>query len=307
MTVRRGGIAPNESDTIESMSRLTRRNFVVQSAAALAAARALSAFEPLRASDLGVQLYTVRDTITKDPAKDLKAIEAIGYQEVEIVYATLDAIWPALKDTKLKAVSAHVDTAIFMEGGGKLDDAIAALKDKGFSFIVLPYVPPSDRGGLDTFKKLADTLNKAGEKAHAAGLTLCYHNHAFEFEPMGGTTGLELMLKETQKSLVSLELDIFWASVAGHKPVEVMKKHADRIALLHLKDKAAEVPVQYNENVPAPDFKEVGHGSIDIPAVLAEAKHIGVKNYFVEQDHTPGDPLDSLKQSFDYLSGHFAK
>jgi sugar phosphate isomerase/epimerase len=292
---------------MDAMSKLTRRRFVVQSTAALTAARALSAFEPLRASDLGVQLYTVRNTITKDPLKDLKAIQAIGYQEVEIVYATLGAIWPALQQTSLKAVSAHVDTDIFMQGGSKLDDAIGSLKQKGFSFIVLPYVPPSERGGLDTFKKLADTLNKAGEKTEAAGLTLCYHNHAFEFEPMGGTTGLDVMLKETDKKTVFLEMDIFWVSVAGHKPVELMKKYSDRIALLHLKDKAADVPVQYNENVPKTAFKEVGHGTIDIPAVLAEAKRIGVKNYFVEQDQTPGDPLASLKQSFDYLSGHFAK
>lgn len=289
------------------MSGISRRNFVVQSTAALTGARVLSAFEPLRASNLGVQLYTVRGTITKEPAKDLDAIQAMGYQEVEIVYATLDTIWPALQQTKLKAVSAHVDTAFFMKGGSELDDAIASLKAKGFSFIVLPYVPPSDRGGLDTFKKLADVLNKSGEKAKAAGLHLCYHNHAFEFEPMDGTTGLEVMLKNTEKSLVSLELDIFWASVAGHKPVEVMKQHADRIALLHLKDKAPDVPVQYNEKVPKSAFKEVGHGVIDIPAVLAEAKKIPVKNYFVEQDQTPGDPLASLQQSYEYLSAHFAK
>jgi sugar phosphate isomerase/epimerase len=270
------------------MSRITRRNFVVQSTAALAATRALSAFEPLRASDLGVELYTVRNTITKEPEKDLKAIEAMGYSEVEVVYATLDTIWPALKETKLKATSSHVDTAFFMEGGGKLDDAIGNLKEKGFSFIVLPYIPPSDRGGLDTFKKLADVLNKSGEKAKAAGLSLCYHNHAFEFEPMDGTTGLELMLKETQPSLVSLELDIFWVSVAGHDPVKVMKQHAGRIALLHLKDKAPGVPVQFNEKVEPGAFKEVGHGTIDIPAVLAEAKRIGVKNYFVEQDQPAG-------------------
>ena len=289
------------------MSGITRRNFVVQSTAALAAAGTLSAFEPLRANDLGVQLYTVRDTITKDPAKDLNAIAGMGYQEVEVVYATLNKIWQAIQDAKLKAVSAHVDTQYFMDSGSKLDDAISNLKEKGFKFIVLPYIPPNQRGGMDTFKRLADILNKSGEKAKAAGLTLCYHNHAFEFEPLNGTTGLEVMLKETQKSLVSLELDIFWASVAGHKPVEVMKKHSDRIALLHLKDKAADVPVQFNENVPKAAFKEVGHGSIDIPAVLAEAKKIGVRNYFVEQDQTPGDPLDSLKQSFDYLKGHFAK
>jgi sugar phosphate isomerase/epimerase len=86
-----------------------------------------------------------------------------------------------------------------------------------------------------------------------------------------------------------------------------MKKYADRVKLVHLKDKIADLPVQYNENVPKTAFKEVGHGSIDIPAVLAEAKKIGVTNYFVEQDQTPGDPLESLKQSFDYLSGHFSK
>ena len=290
------------------MSRTTRRNFVVQSAAALAAARAVSAFEPLRANNLGVQLYTVRGTIEQEPAKDLKAIEAIGYREVEVVYASLDKIWPALTETKLKAVSAHVDSDFFFEEGlGKLDGAIGVLKEKGFSYIVMPYVPTDHRGGLDVFKKFADILNKSGEKAKAAGLKLCYHNHAFEFEPMAGTTGLDVMMKETHKALVSLELDIFWASVAGHQPVDVMKKYSDRIALLHLKDKAADVPVQYNENVPKAAFKEVGHGSIDIPGVLAEAKKIGVTNYFVEQDQTPGDPLDSLKQSFDYLSGHFAK
>jgi sugar phosphate isomerase/epimerase len=290
------------------MSRTTRRHFVLQSTAALAAARALSAFEPLRASNLGVQLYTVRKTIEKDPAKDLKAIEAIGYQEVEVVYAALDKIWPALKETKLKAVSAHVDSAFFFEESlSKLDEVIGVLKEKGFTYMVMPYVPNANRGGLDVFKKFGDILNKVGEKTKAAGLKLCYHNHAFEFEPMGGTTGLDVMLKEAQKSLVSLELDIFWVSVAGHKPVDLMKKYADRIALVHLKDKAANFPVQYNENVPPATFKEVGHGSIDIPGVLAEARKIGVTNYFVEQDQTPGDPLASLQQSFDYLKTHFAK
>ena len=289
------------------MSSTTRRNFVVQSAALLSAARVLSAHDPLRASDLGVQLYTVRNTLTKEPAKDLKAIEDIGYKEVEVVYATLEAIWPALQQTQLKAVSAHVDTALFMEGGGKLDDAIGSLKQKGFSFIVLPYVPPSERGGADTFKHLAEVLNKAGAKAKAAGLTCCYHNHAFEFEPMDGTTGLDIMLAATDKNLVHLELDIFWVSVAGHDPVELMKKYSNRIALLHLKDKAAGLPVQFNENVPKPTFKEIGNGSIDIPAVLAAAKHMPIKNYFVEQDQTPGDPIDSLRQSYTYLSSHFSK
>jgi sugar phosphate isomerase/epimerase len=73
-----------------------------------------------------------------------------------------------------------------------------------------------------------------------------------------------------------------------------------------LKDKASGTPVQYNENVPKTTFKEVGNGTVDIPAVLEVAKKSAVKNYFVEQDQTPGDPIESLRESYKYLSGRFA-
>ena len=284
------------------MSQISRRNFV-RSAAALPAANLLLGRDALRAANLGVQLYTVRNTIGADPAGVLKAIQDIGYSEVEATYGNLDKIWPALKETKLKPVSIHLDTALFFEGGAKLDAAMADVKQRGFEYVVLPYIPPEQRGGLDTFKKLAETLNKSGEKAKAAGMTLCYHNHAFEFEPMQGTTGLALLMKETQKGLVSLELDVFWVSVAGHDPVALLKKYANRVALVHLKDKASGTPVQYNERVPKETFKEVGSGTVDIPAVLAAAKKAGAKNYFVEQDQTPGDPISSLRESYRYLSG----
>jgi len=284
------------------MSQISRRNFV-RSAAALPAANLLLGRDALRAANLGVQLYTVRNTIGADPAGVLKAIQDIGYSEVEATYGNLDKIWPALKETKLKPVSIHLDTALFFEGGAKLDAAMADVKQRGFEYVVLPYIPPEQRGGLDMFKKLAETLNKSGEKAKAAGMTLCYHNHAFEFEPMQGTTGLALLMKETQKGLVSLELDVFWVSVAGHDPVALLKKYANRVALVHLKDKASGTPVQYNERVPKETFKEVGSGTVDIPAVLAAAKKAGAKNYFVEQDQTPGDPISSLRESYRYLSG----
>jgi sugar phosphate isomerase/epimerase len=288
------------------MSHISRRNFVVRSAAALPAANLLLGRDALRATNLGVQLYTVRNTIGADPAGVLKAIQDIGYSEVEATYGNLDKIWPALKETKLKPVSIHLDTALFFAGGAKLDAAMADVKQRGFEYVVLPYIPPEQRGGLDVFKKLAETLNQSGEKAKALGMTLCYHNHAFEFEPMQGTTGMALLMKETQKGLVSLELDVFWVSVAGHDPVALLRKYANRVALVHLKDKASGTPVQYNERVPKETFKEVGSGTVDIPAVLAAAKKAGVKNYFVEQDQTPGDPISSLRESYQYLSGRLA-
>ena len=287
------------------MSHVSRRNFV-RSAALLPAVKLLLGRDALTASNLGVQLYTVRSVIGANPEAVLKAIQDIGYSEVEATYGNLDKIWPALKETKLKPMSVHLDTQLFFDGGAKLDAAMDDVKQRGFQFVVLPYIPPKQRGGLDTFKKLAETLNKSGEKAKAAGMTLCYHNHAFEFEPMSGTTGLELLMKETHKDLVSLEMDVFWVSVAGHDPVALLKQYSNRVALLHLKDKASGTAVRYNENVPKETFKEVGNGTIDIPAVLAAAKKSAVKNFFVEQDQTPGDPIDSLRQSYQYLSGKFA-
>jgi len=290
------------------MSRTTRRVFVAQSAALLPMARSLFAYESLRASNLGVELYTVRNVIGKNPAATLEAIQKIGYTEVEAVYGNLHEIWPALKQTSLQPVSVHIDEAIFMKGGSDLDSALADVKQRGFQYAVVPYIPVEQRGGADMFQKLADTLNKSGEKAQSHGLKLCYHNHAFEYKPIDGKTGLEMLMSETQKDLVSLELDIFWATVAGHDPVELLKTYSGRVLLLHLKDKAKSfTKTQYNENVPHDAFKEAGSGSIDIPAILKAADTAGVQHYFVEQDQTPGDPIDSLRKSFDYLATQFNK
>lgn len=280
--------------------------FVAQSAALLPLARALFGYESLRASNLGVQLYTVRNVIGKDPAATLQAIQKIGYTEIEAIYASLDEIWPALKETSLQPVSVHIDEAMFVKGGSDLDSALANAKERGFQYAVVPYIPVDQRGGADMFKRLADTLNKSGEKAKADGLHLCYHNHAFEFKPLDGKTGLEMLMSETQKDLVSLELDIFWASVAGHNPVDVLKTYSGRVRLLHLKDKSrAFTQTQFNENVPKDTFKEDGSGSVDIPAALAAANTAGVEHYFVEQDQTPGDPIASLQKSFNYLKTQF--
>ena len=115
-------------------------------------------------------------------------------------------------------------------------------------------------------------------------------------------------MENTDKRNVGLEMDVFWVTVAGHDPVDLLGTYAGRVPLLHVKDKAKGIPAapQFNENVPKQTFKEAGNGSIDIPAVLRAADTAGVKHYFVEQDQTP-DPIASLRQSYEYLSKHFAK
>jgi sugar phosphate isomerase/epimerase len=286
---------------MEGMSSTSRRSFIAKTAALIPATQALFAREPLDRNDLGVQLYTVRKVIGKDPLATLKAIEAIGYREVEATGGNLDQIWPALEKTQLKAVSIHLEHT---EPGSALDSALAGYKQKGFQYAVVPYLETT-RGGPEGVKKIAEMLNKIGESAKKNELTLCYHNHAHDFTPMGGSNPIDLIMKETQPDLVQLELDIFWASVAGLNPVDVLKKYSGRVPLVHLKDKAKGVPVQYSEKVPPTAFKSIGSGSIDIPAVLSAAAASGVRHYFVEQDETPGDPIASLKKSYEYLEKQF--
>lgn len=280
--------------------KLSRRDLFLGAAATWPLRSAFAASLPA----IGVQLYTVRSIIEQQPGPTLKAIDEIGYREAEATSGTLDKIWPELKKTRLKPVSVHVDNALFRpENKDKLSAVLADIKSKGFSYAVYPYVPPAMRHGEDTFKELADTLNRAGVECKKAGLKLCYHNHAFEFQPFGSKTGFEIMMDGLDRANAGVEMDVFWVSVGGQDPEAMLKKYAGRVDLVHIKDKAAGTPVQFNEGVPKTAFKEAGKGVLDWPKILRAAQAAGVKHYFVEQDQTPGNPIDSLRTSFEYLHG----
>lgn len=280
------------------MSMSTRRTFLAQSAA-LVAASGLARAAKLTQNNLGVQLYTVRNIVAKDPAKVLTEIREIGYKEIEATLDTMRQAGAAMRNSGLKLVSVHMNL-------DPTDQELAEAKQQGFEYAVIPYVPEDRRGNADVIKKLAESFEKAGQRAHAHGLQLCYHNHAFEFQPMDGTTPLEIIMSNTSPKLLQLEMDIFWVTVGGNNPVDLLKRYSGRVPLLHLKDKEKGVPAQpqYNEHVPPDAFKEIGNGSIDIPAVLRAANGAGVKNYFVEQDQSP-DPINSLRESYDYLKKYF--
>lgn len=276
--------------------------FVAQSAALIPAAQMALAREPLTSRNLGVQLYTVRNIINQDPAKVLHQIQDIGYTEVECTFGNLDQIWSALKQTSLRPVSVHLEG---LESGDKLNSTLSDLKQRGFEYVVVPYLD-TVKGGTEGLKRIADSLNAMGEKAVAQGMTFCYHNHAHDFTPMGGSTALELMLKETSPQYVQLELDVFWVSVAGHEPTKILKQYAGRVPLVHLKDKSKTfTKTQFNENVPHSAFESVGSGSLDFPAILSVAAASGVRQYFVEQDQTLGSPIAALQKSYQYLKTQF--
>jgi sugar phosphate isomerase/epimerase len=258
---------------------------------------------------LGVALYTVRDQMKADPAGTLKAIAGLGYRYVESgLQPSLDA---AVKAAGLKQASAYAPTYLVTgnrqawAGAGELlpesytwSHAVEEAKARGFEYLVIVYLMRAERGGLDVYRDLAARLAKAGEACRKAGLGLAYHPHAFEYEPIGGVRPIDVLLKETPKDLLGLELDTFWASIAGVDPVKMVQAHAGRVPLVHLKDKARSTPVQYDEaKVPKEAFKEIGQGEIDYAAFLRAAAKAGVKYYYVEQDYCAGNPLDSLRVS----------
>jgi sugar phosphate isomerase/epimerase len=254
--------------------------------------------------DLGAQLYTVRSVLPDHPKETLQAIAEIGYKEVEILQAQLDTLPPLLTEVGLKPVGMHLDSALLLDTddpAASLSELLGKARAAGISFVVMPYVPNEKRGGLDVYRRLAENLNKAGQAAKDAGMRLCYHNHAFEFEPMDDTTPLQTLMTNTDPGLVALEIDVFWVSVAGRDPVEMLRTYAGRAPLVHLKDKAPATPQQFKEGLPAEYYKEVGNGTLDFAAILQAGAETGVQHYFVEQDQTPGNPVDSLRQSYQYL------
>lgn len=286
---------------------LSRRQLVALSVAGagqivLGSMRADARRQP-RTGPWGVQLYTVRDQITKDPAATLQALARIGYTELEILQPTLPVIAPLAKPLGLAIVAAHLDRATATGEG--LTAFITQAKAHGLKHLVVPFVPPAerptDRAG---FQQLAGRWARMAEEVRAAGLQLCYHNHAFEFgQDSDGTRWLDVIMQGTAASGMKLELDVFWAAITGADPVETIRRYSGRIALMHLKDKDPQAARSLVEaGVPRQSFVEVGSGALDFVAILAAARAAGVEHYFVEQDFTPGDPVESLTKSYAYLA-----
>ena len=268
----------------------------------------------------GVQLYTLRSVLPAKPAETLKAVAAIGYKEVEMLRAGLETLTPLAKDAGLAVPAMHIEAPVvtgdwtawkavpgassFLPADGYgIDAAIADAKKHGIRFLSVAYLMPQERASLDSYRRFIDAMNRAGEKCRAAGLELCHHNHAFEFVPVEGKVPMDLLASGCDPKTVGFELDVFWVAMAGRDPAQAIRDLGPRVRLLHLKDKAKGAASEVQEQGVKPAaFAEVGSGVLDFRAVLAAAREVGVAHAFVEQDHTPGDPLESLKKSYAYLA-----
>jgi sugar phosphate isomerase/epimerase len=288
---------------------LTRRSFVKTSAvlsAGLLAAPSLLAYDK---KYIGLQLYTVRDAMAANPAAALAKVAQVGFNSVEGATYTGDekfygmdakAFKQLLKQNGLIMLSSHYRLGEEQTNGkdtmGTMlhdwDKAVDDAAEVGLKYMVCAYLSDPERGNLDHYKKLADDFNRAGERCKKAGIQFCYHNHDFEFKQQDGKYPYETLLANTDKNLVKMEMDLYWVTKAKQDPIKLINDNPGRFPLFHVKDM---------DNTPAGSFTEVGNGIIDFKSIFKHADKAGMKYFFVEQDKTPGDPFNSITQSFNYI------
>jgi len=246
----------------------------------------------------GVQLYMVRRQAEKDLAGILSSIAQIGYKQIELYPLAYNRPATELRgivqNAGLECVSGHFDYTDF-------EPKIEYAQKLGLQYMVCPYIPNSMWSSLAGFREVAVQFNRWGASARQAGMQLLFHNHDYEFKPLEGSTGFAELMEHTDSALVKLEMDIYWAVQAGLEPSEFLKTYADRIKLIHLKDRIAGSPTSYQLDASAEHFTELGKGSISWPALIEQAHRQGVRYAFVDQDETSIPVLDSLRQSFQYL------
>lgn len=295
------------------------RNSGILATASLAFSRqALAAFWHERMTHaVGLQLFTLFNILDSDVPGNLKKVAAIGYQEIESAFSRKGGYYgytpkefaAISRDNGLSWISHHVTGAPFkMPSNAKIpmgpdgkpihfppmknlrdntSELIQEASDGGLSYLVCASTPIST---LDEIQGSIDVLNKAGESAKNAGITMAYHNHYMEFQAVEGKIPYDLLLKGLDPSLVKMELDLAWATKGGADPIRLFNENPGRFPLWHVKDISADM----NTLEPA------GKGVVDFKRIFASAGEAGMKHFFVEHD-MPADPFGSITISYQYL------
>lgn len=253
---------------------------------------------------VGLQLYTIRDAMAADVKGSLKKVSDLGYKNLELASYSNGKFYgykpsefkKMVTDLGMNALSSHAaveSTGITTENAKMMADAHAEL---GVKYCIQPWINEQDRT-IEQYKKMIADWNKVGEIMKNVGIQFGYHNHNFEFKPMDGKIPYyDIFMPEMDAKLITMELDLFWASKAGQDPVEMFKKYPGRFQLLHMKDMRTKQAPFYD--VIKDDICEVGEGVIDFKRILAAKKIAGAKYLFVEDDNQGnGKPFEGIGTS----------
>ncbi len=288
---------------------MTRRSFLRTSAASSVFAGTAQSLSALAADNtyrknIGIQLYTLRNELKADTPGTIKAIADAGYKQGEMYgFPNCDDMIKASRDHGLGMNSTHFEWETAVNPSDEGFSGFKKILEKAnrikLTHLVVPYLHDKDRKTLDGYKRVAGNLNKAAVIAKKAGIQLAYHNHSFEYKPMGDSTGFDVFVKEFAPEM-KFELDVFWVKAGGVDPVTLIKKLTGRVSQLHLKDLKKGLDLPIYDGMPKEAFKELGNGMISMEPIIEAGKAAGVAHCHVEQDQSP-NPLASIKESIAYL------
>jgi sugar phosphate isomerase/epimerase len=268
----------------------------------LSASEILLAQKPLFTAPLGVQTYTFRRSIGADPAKVLDTIKMMGFTEIEGGGGRMaPAEFKKLCDERgISIPSTGAGYEQLVRSRESLDSIISRAKILGAKYVMCAWIPHKD--GVLTFddaKKAVEDFNNAGKILKENGLTFCYHAHGYEFQPYENGTLLDYMMKNTNPEYVSFQMDIFWIQFGGGDPAGLLKKYGDRWKTMHLKDMRKGTKKDLTGLTSTENDVAIGTGELDIPGILKEAKKIGIKHYFIEDESS--NITTQVPQSIAYL------
>ena len=250
-----------------------------------------------RIKNFGLQLYTLRADMPKDPKGVLKQVASFGYKQIEGYEGPKGMFW-GMSNKEYKAymdelgmttVASHCDISKDFEK--KAEEAAAI----GMKYLICPWKGPQK--SIDDFKKFADEFNQKGEICKKNGLRFAYHNHEYSFVTLDGQLPQDVMMNNTDPALVDFEMDIYWVVTAKADPEAWMKKYKNRFRLCHVKDRIKNTTVKEASC-------DLGTGSIDFAKILKTAKKNGMQYYIVEQEHYDGTtPLKAVEADAAYMKG----
>lgn len=247
--------------------------------------------------NFGLQLYTLRADLPKDPKGIIKQVAGFGYSQIEGYEGAQGIFWGMkntdfkkyVEDLGLKFVSTHCDINKNFEQKAAEAGAI------GMDYLICPYL--GEQKTVDEYKKAAEKFNQCGEICRKNGLKFAYHNHGYTFKPLDGTMGQDVLMQHTDPELVQFEMDMYWVVTAGQDPLEWLKKYPNRFTLCHVKDR--------EKNAPSGEGNascDLGTGSIDYAKILPIAKEKGISFLIVEQEKYEGStPLKSAQAGATYM------
>ncbi|MCR6721567.1 MAG: sugar phosphate isomerase/epimerase [Chitinophagaceae bacterium] len=242
-----------------------------------------------------LQLYTLRDDLPADPKGILKQVAGFGYKQLEGYEGKDGMFWGMghkgfksyMDELGLDFVASHCDI------NTNFEQKAAEAAEIGMKYLICPWLGPQK--SLDDYKRFAEVCNQKGEICKKNGIRYAYHNHDYTFKEMDGQVPQELLMQNTDASLVDFEMDIYWVVTGGHDAEAWMKKHKNRFRLCHVKDRAKGA-------TEAADSCTLGEGSIDFPTILKTAKDNGMQYFIVEQEKYAGTtPLKAVEANAAYM------